>query len=569
MKSQKPKKQIKYWYLILILLIIPSVLFFFTKGTYWLMHDDMQMVRQMELEKCLTDGQIPCRWTPDLGFGYGYPLFNFYPPLPYIIGQTFRFMGFSFMQTVKLTTALQFFAAGFSMYLLASLFFGQFGGLLSSLFFVYAPYHAINIFIRGAMNEAWASVFFPLIFYFVYKIINEKKIKNIILLALSYTGLFLSHNPMVLTFTPFVALWALFWLFQKKELKNTSIYLNFAKSAIISLSLSAFFTIPALIETKYVQIDTMFNNYYTWSAHFVSLRQLFISLFWGNGGSIWGPNDGMPFMVGYLHWILPILVLIFLVIKKRFDNNSKIFYLLSFFALTNLFLTHERSTFIWKLLPVLQKIQFPWRLLNLSTFFLSFVIGIIPSLFAKNKKHFSYVLPVLITLLFIFNFKYFKPIESGPLTDSQKFSGKAWVNQVTSGIYDYLPNTASRAPSSPARFPIDAIVPKETKYDVTGLKQGSDWIFFNIKTDVSSVITVSQFAFPNFKIFNNGQEIKYGIEKELGRMTININPGNNQIYIKLYNTPIRIITNYISLFSWIALILFVFRNLWKPLIFKK
>lgn len=109
MKSPKPIKQIKYWYLILIILIIPSVLFFFTKGTYWLMHDDMQMVRQLELEKCLTDGQIPCRWTPDLGFGYGYPLFNFYPPLPYIVGQTFRFIGFSFMQTVKLTTALQFF----------------------------------------------------------------------------------------------------------------------------------------------------------------------------------------------------------------------------------------------------------------------------------------------------------------------------------------------------------------------------------------------------------------------------------------------------------------------------
>jgi len=296
---------------------------------------------------------------------------------------------------------------------------------------------------------------------------------------------------------------------------------------------------------------------------------LFISLFWGNGGSIWGPNDGMPFMVGYLHWILPLIIFVFLIIKKRFDKNSKIFYLLSLFALVNLFLTHERSTFIWKLLPVLQKIQFPWRLLNLSTFFLSFVIGIVPSLFTKNKKYFPYLIPLLISLLFIFNLKYFKPIESGPLTDSQKFSGKAWVNQVTSGIYDYLPKNASRAPISAARFPIDEIVPKETKYDITGLKQGSDWIFFNIKTDVSSTATIAQFAFPNFKIYNNGQEIKYNIEKELGRMTISLNSGNNQIYIKLYNTPLRTTTNYVSLFSWIALILFVFRNLWKPLIFKK
>ena len=122
-------------FLIALLIALPAF-FALLKPGYWNMHDDMQMVRQLELEKCIQDGQIPCRWTPDLGYGYGYPLFNFYPPLPYIVGQTFRITGFSFMQTVKLTTILQFLAAGFSMYLLASIFFGQIGAFLSSLFFL-------------------------------------------------------------------------------------------------------------------------------------------------------------------------------------------------------------------------------------------------------------------------------------------------------------------------------------------------------------------------------------------------------------------------------------------------
>ena len=38
--------------LILLALIVPSVLFFFKPGIYWNMHDDMQLIRQLEMEKC-------------------------------------------------------------------------------------------------------------------------------------------------------------------------------------------------------------------------------------------------------------------------------------------------------------------------------------------------------------------------------------------------------------------------------------------------------------------------------------------------------------------------------------
>ena len=40
---------------------------------YFPMHDDLQMMRQLEMDKCFRDGQIPCRWVPDMGYGYGFP----------------------------------------------------------------------------------------------------------------------------------------------------------------------------------------------------------------------------------------------------------------------------------------------------------------------------------------------------------------------------------------------------------------------------------------------------------------------------------------------------------------
>jgi len=411
-------------YLLVIVLSIPAFSFFLKPGVYWNMHDDMQMIRQLEFEKCIFDGQIPCRWTPDLGYGYGYPLFNFYPPLPYIIGQVFRSFSFDFMTTVKLTAALQFVLAVVFMYLLVSSVFGRLGGILSALFYTYAPYHALNVYIRGAMNEAWASVFFPLIFYFSRKLILEKKIKYTLWLALSFSFLLLSHNPMVMTFTPILLVWCLFWILTQYNKKNSflinlskskSIFFKLFLSGIFALCLSAFFTLPVLFETKYVSVETMFTGYYHFSAHFASILQLFFSNFWGDGGSIWGPNDGMSFMIGYLHWIVPILVaigsLVYLIKTKKINYKisiSLIFVAIGFFAA---FMSHERSTFLWLLITPIQKVQFPWRFLNHSVFAFSFAVGVLPFLLQNLFKLKSSVIKILISLLililFFLNKNYF------------------------------------------------------------------------------------------------------------------------------------------------------------------
>src|SRR5450830_1316031 len=136
-----------FWPILLIILIIPTFNFLLKPGLYWNMHDDMQMVRQLEMEKCFQDGQIPCRWTPDLGYGYGFPLFNFYPPLPYLIGEPVRLLGLSFVSTVKLTALLQIILSAGFMYFLGLELVGPFGALLGALFYTYAPYHAVNVYV--------------------------------------------------------------------------------------------------------------------------------------------------------------------------------------------------------------------------------------------------------------------------------------------------------------------------------------------------------------------------------------------------------------------------------------
>lgn len=564
-----------FWPLIIILIsAILAGRTLLTPG-YFNMHDDLQMMRQLEMEKCFLDWQIPCRWVPDMGYGFGFPLFNYYPPLPYLVGELFRLMHFSFVDTAKTLFLLAFIASGITMYYFAKEFFGKWGGVVSSIFYIWAPYHSVDVYVRGAMNESWALIFFPAILLFSYKLITDNHRNNkiqtayIIYLTLSWVGLLLSHNLMVLIFTPVFAGWCLlFWLKDKNWKKIWQLF----RAGLLALGLSAFFTLPSALEQKYVHIDTLVKGYYEYIAHFATISQLLFSRFWGYGSSAWGINDEMPFQIGHVHWILSILIGLAVVINfLNFINKKKsnikpyilfaVFYLLisGWFAA---FMAHERSTFIWKLIPPLVFVQFPWRFLTIVTFCFSFIAGSTVLFIKTFKKVGIIAISFLVVLLVIINWNYFLPNggRMGPLTDQEKFSGAAWDLQQTAGILDYLPKSASENPKEGRKALAEFINGEGT---IENIKEGTNWASFSINsTTPKSTIRIGIFQYPVWKTFVDGKEVKnYVPETEAwGRMYIDVNGGSHTVYLKLYNTPLRIAANFVSLFAWLGLIYFTIRN---------
>ena len=544
------------------------------------MHDDLQMMRQLEMEKCFADRQIPCRWVQDMGYGFGFPLFNFYPPLPYLIGQGIRFLGFSFVNTVKITFALSFIVSGVSMYLLAKEFFPEnfnfrgrkisLGALVSAIFYIWAPYHAVDVYVRGAMNEAWALSFFPLIFWSVYRLVmcNKRETRRwIILLALAYSALLTSHNLMVLIFTPVLAGWVLIHLWRKSRWSRLP---KIIISGIWALGLAAFFTLPALAENKFTQVRGQLEGYYDYTAHFVSLRQLLISRFWGYGPSVWiDAEDGMSFQIGHIHWILSLIIggwLIFLIIQSRkkliksFRESN--FLLPSFYLFVvgwfSAFMTHLRAIGIYKAIPILSLIQFPWRFLTIVIFAFSFISGVAVIIF-ENKKVSSWITGLLVAGLVIFNWNYFLPRDGkmGKLTDEEKFSGAAWDLQQTAGIYDYLPIYAEMAPNAP-RDKIAEIIQGEG--EIYNSQDGTSWAEFDIgvRSDIAQV-RIGIFKFPGWKVFIDGKEVENFVagDEKWGRMYVEVPKGEHKIRAEFTNTPVRAASNFISLSSWLGLFTFL------------
>lgn len=547
------KKFLNSWIfpvILLLFLTIPAFADTISIG-YYPMHDDLQVMRHLIMDKCFRDLQIPCRWSQDLGYGFGYPLFNFYPPLPYLLGQIVHWMGFQFVDTVKVLVVLNFIFSGLAMYLFAKEFWGKWGGLISAVFYIYAPYHAVDVYVRAAMNEAWALTTFPLIFWSIYKLIDTSRWIYISVLAVSTALLMLSHNPILMIFSPFALAWTLFWLIWKKRLKVIG---KIAVALIWALGLAAFFTLPVIFEQKYVHVETLVIGYFNYLAHFATLNELFISRFWGYGASLFGPKDDLSFQIGHFHWIFSLVSLLVALrlLRKNIVYSTMIvlvFVLTTFFT----FMAHEQSSFIWQRITILQYLQFPWRFLTLTIFGASFLVGSLALFFDKplNKFKIPFVAVLIGVTIFFYKGYFHWEKHWSWVNDQVKFSGELWRLQITSGIFDYLPKEAKLPPPNPPDGDAKIV-------------NGSGQIEKKFKNSISQeylvdmkdkgLFQINTFYFPGWVYYINDKETKPSLEKELGLPQFNLSPGKYSIRADLTNTPVRNISNIFSLIAWAILI---------------
>lgn len=535
--------------LLLLILILPAIKDLLMPG-YFTMHDDLQSFRLYEINKCFEDGQFPCRWVPDAGYGYGYPLMQFYPPMPYYPMQFLLMLGLGFFWPVKIMFALSFIFSGLGMYYLAKEFFGKWGGLLSALFYVYAPYHSVDVYVRGAQNEAWGMVWFPFVLLYIYKLITKKFSWNsFLLLAIALLGQLTSHNVMTLIFAPTAIIWAVFWIWRSKNYQSIK---HLALSGILGVGLSAFFFIPVVLEQKFVHVDSMMSGYFNYMAHYADINQIFFSRFWGYGGSTWGPDDGMSFSTGHLQWIGAVLASLVAIFRfKKHKSSSMMIIMATVFGFAYAFLTHSRSLPVWQVLPLLQYAQFPWRLVALIVFYFSFAAGYLVHIkLPKIIKKIAFV--VLAIAVIVWNLPFFKVERPTRVSFEEKTAGRQWELQVTGGIFDYLPRSAPFPPGEPA-FTIP--VYEEGMGGILNFRSGSNWITFDahVSTENSRVM-LPLFTYPGLETRVDGKRVNTFAELELGRVVVEIPQGLHSVSARINNTPLRTASDILTLVSILVFI---------------
>ena len=520
------------------------------KSGYFSHQDDLQVIRIFEMRRCFADGQIPCRWVPDMGWGNGLPLFNFYGVFPYYLGGVISFVT-GFIGSAKILFYLALAGGSFGIYLLVKSLWGKLPGITAAALYLYAPYRALDIYVRGALAESLALAIIPFVFYFVFQLItsaNKKKFS--ILFTFSLFAFLITHNIMTIIFLPVLFAWAIYWLVVSKW----SGFWLIAMSTVFALGLSAFFVLPAFLEKSLVQTDSLTRFELDYRANFVQVKQLFLDRTWGYGTSIPGPEGGMSFQIGWPHWFLVLIALILLFVAKVKKSTKILVAGIVGTFLFSIFMTHNKSTFIWTHIDLLKYFQFPWRFLSLSIFTTAILGGFVNSVIKEKWQ--IYVCVVIVILTVVLNWSYFKPKEFYDITDAQKLSGQLWDFQKQGALLDYLPLTALQPREAAPDMPIlTSGVANITNYS----NRSNSWSFDAQVTD-NAVFELPVFYFPDWRVKVNGQAYPFSHQNILGRISVSLPPGGYKVDGYFGNTPLRATANIITGINLVGFLIYL---IWK------
>jgi len=534
----------RYFPLILVtLLTIPAFYKLLAPG-YFPMHDDLQAFRVYEMDRCLDDFQIPCRWVPDAGYQYGYPQFNYYPPLPYYLGALLHRVGIQYIDSVKILFIAGYILSALAMYVLVgSLIKSSWAGIVASALYTYIPYKAVEVYVRGALSEFWALIFFPLVFWAIYKLIKSGKTKYMVWLSASIAFLLTTHSLMAMIFAPIAILWAIYWLIREKW--NSA--LKVIWGGLVGFGVSAFFILPLVFERKFAHVESLLSGYFDYRQHFVSLYKLFLSREWGYGSSGF-PDEKLNLSLGIVQWIVGLgAVVLAIVLYKKYKKISILALLLSATALFSIFMMHMKSSFIWAKLPFLWYLQFPWRFLAISIFLLCVLVGF----FVYFSGKFKYLIGgILIIASIVLNISFFVPKDWLNITDAEKFSGQSWEKQLTISIFDYLPVYGVLPPWSKApEFP--EVLEGNVKF--LEYKKGSNYQTGVVEASKDSVIRLPLFDFPGMEVRIDKEKVSHrndDCREERycrGLITFSLPAGTHKIEARLKDTLVRTIGNVLTL----------------------
>ncbi len=534
--------------LLLVLIVsFVTVISLFNSG-FFPMHDDTQVSRVFEMGNSLSSGMFPVRWSENLGYGYGYPIFNFYAPLAYYIGSLALFIGFDALIATKWMIILGTLLAGVTMFFLGRTFKGNIGGILSALLYMYAPYHGVNIFVRGAISELFAYGFIPLIFLSLFRFSENQEKKYIILGGVGFAAVVLSHNLTALMITPFILLYMFYLLMSNSKVKGVLIK-GFGLTLLLGASLSAFYWLPVIGEIGYTNVSSQIEGGSRYQDHFVCLMQLWNSP-WGYGGSIPGCVDGMSFQIGKLHILFFLIATLILILRKRVET----FFFVGV-ALLGIFFLLSLSLPLWNLLSPMSYFQFPWRFLLVISFAFSLVggVGLAEGLaLLKNPKITPFVIGGLIILLVIFNKRYFVPQTITPKSVDEYVSKEALKWKISKISDEYLPKDFSK-PQNQLGV-VGGKVKGSGSTQIKSIEEKVQSQSYEVTTQGSETLHFNTAYFPAWKLFINEKEVVYKIVSNGIEYTIN-EKGTYRVSLRFKQTPFEVAGNTISLIGVLAILL--------------
>jgi hypothetical protein len=479
-------------------------------------------------------GEIYPRWLSGLNSGLGSPTFYFYAPLPYyvtaLIYPLFPDAGYAWLP-VGLSATVAMVASGLLMYWWLRPLTSWLAAAVGSGLYMVLPYHfSIDYLSRFAFGEYWSFVWMPMVLRSVHA-------RSLVGLAVGYALMVMTHLPSALLLSVLIAAYALFLSLDARATRLPGLV---AGGMLLGLGLSAIYLYPALTMQEAASIRVMTVGHGVYSTNFLFGDPGVSPEYTPQLNSYW--VEWQRLMRSVTFTTAAIAVLAFLLGFVHGDPNNRkgaLFWLAV--ASISVFVMVPQSRFLWELLPVFQKIQFPWRaniILTLATGVLS-AIGV--SAFRRPFERSYGAFALLILILVVLSTVGLSTLKQIYWSLSRQ---PAVPSRFTTKDYDeYRPRWVPAGVFTNARIAeLAATVPQAMVLTGTGSVTVSSWsprlIRFQSRGTSDILVQLKQFYFPGWSVQLDGDAgfVETPRPSEEGLVTVPLPAGEHHVQLSLRPT---------------------------------
>ncbi|RME74793.1 MAG: hypothetical protein D6784_09280 [Chloroflexi bacterium] len=517
----------------------------------------IHLFRTLEYEQAWSPGVILPRWSANLGFGYGYPLFIFAPPLPYWLAILFHSLGLTLESAFKALIILIILLYAIGMYLFARDLFGRVdAALTAAATYAFAPFALREaLLVGGNIPQYLAIGLFPWTLWAVTRAARARSWGWTVAAAGFYAAVMLSHLFHVFIFTPVVLLYSLLLAPPSRRPRLRPVWL----AVPLGLLLTAFFWLPAFVERAYTRARA--EVYLQRSPFYLRYPRWQELIAWIEPLDARAANPHVPLTLGVVTLALAGLGLVGLAWwairgPRRLAVPGLFFGLV---AGTAIFLTLPVSRPVWEAIPILQVAEFPWRLLGLANLGLAVLCAAAVASVRARKGSIALFWLVLVlvsvapVLYPVVGFTRYGDPTLAHLAGYERRSQA--IGTTTLG--EYLPQTVANPPTdSPLAAQMEAGDPQPERLDRASLPPGAsaDRLAqtavthrYRLQSPTGFTLRVRQFYYPGWQARLDGRPLEIRVEPETGLMLLDIPPGEHILDLHFADTPLRTASGLVSL----------------------
>lgn len=504
---------------LILLFSLPSIFPLLHAGFFQTDDGEWMVIRFSAFYQAFADGQFPVRWLGRLNYEYGYPVATFlYPGFMYL-GIPIKFIGFGFVDTIKIILDISMLGSAIFSYLWLRRFFGAFAAVIGALVYLYAPYHLYDLYVRGSVGEILVLAIVPFILWQIER-------KNIFWGSIGIGILILSHNSLALLFLPLILLYMLLGIYIAVK-NGKELVRQYITILVFGIGLAAFFWIPAIYDLQYTVFSQIKIS--EWQKYFAFDQTKFLGYL----------------IVLYLAAMLIFARTVRAYLEKTTERLRSLFLLFIISTLISLFLNHSVSGLVWQLLPI-SFIQFPFRLLSIEILGVSFIATFLISFLSGRKQ---YIASAVLFLLLVFPSVFFLK----PLQFFDKGEGFYATNMDTTTVKnEYMPKWVKEPPTQRPEQKVEII---KGEGAIHNINFDNEQITFTANLVKDAVIRVNAIYWPGWKGYINGKEVGVNFENKKGVMEFPAGIGNHFVAFSLHETAVRMFANFISVVSLLFLVL--------------